>query len=146
MKNHTCVWRNIYNTSPNTRVIFHLYFSDRVISYTYQWSIQIISLFTSLPLRHPTNNDRRFSNQNPAFPSRLIMDFYYLELKCNQSVSKVIHCHQASWLEIQQKSKLNNTLRDLTRFNKPGDKSKSDQICNLLIHTVLLHIAKTRRQ
>jgi hypothetical protein len=45
MKNHTCVWRNIYiprvlrtrgiiNISPNTRAIFH--FSNRVISYTNQ--------------------------------------------------------------------------------------------------------------
>jgi hypothetical protein len=43
MKNNTCVWQNIYNTarainiSPNTRAIFHYYFSNRVISYTKQF-------------------------------------------------------------------------------------------------------------
>ena len=35
--------RGIINISPNTRAIFHLYFSNRVISYTYQEGEQLIA-------------------------------------------------------------------------------------------------------
>ena len=37
--------RGIINISPNTRAIFHEYFSNRVISYTYLAVVTIIRLF-----------------------------------------------------------------------------------------------------